>query len=82
MRTLPSAEARASAPTGRASPVPLGLILALGLGLRLWGLGWGLPNEHHYYSYHPDEAYLLQTSSPAFGGLDLPHGKFLPHFYS
>lgn len=33
----------------------LGAALVLGLGLRLVGLGWGLPNEWHVASYHPDE---------------------------
>lgn len=38
-------------------------ILVLTLLLRLYGIDWGLPTSlHPYYSYHPDEAALLQLS--------------------
>ncbi|MEK6874437.1 MAG: hypothetical protein AABX52_01665, partial [Nanoarchaeota archaeon] len=40
--------------------VMLALILVLALGLRTYKLTWGLPNEIHPYSYHPDETRLLQ----------------------
>jgi hypothetical protein len=46
-------------------------ILVLGLALRLWGIGWGLPDGHRRaVSYHPDEnTYLWQiaTMNPAEG---------------
>ncbi|MFA4028966.1 MAG: hypothetical protein GDYSWBUE_001541 [Candidatus Fervidibacterota bacterium] len=32
------------------------LILAVALALRLIGINWGLPNDWHFFSYHPDEA--------------------------
>lgn len=34
-------------------------ILAGAAALRVWGLGWGLPNSLHAYSYHPDEFLIL-----------------------
>lgn len=51
-------------------------IVGLSSALRLWGLKWGLPNELHDYSYHPDEfltigaafgvIYLRRTWNPGF----------------
>lgn len=35
-------------------------ILLLGFALRAYHLDWGLPNTDHPYSYHPDEARLIQ----------------------
>lgn len=58
------------------------LILLLALALRLWGIEWGLPNSLHYFSYHPDENRILIACTPAFGGLNLFAGKFLPSFYN
>ena len=37
----------------------LTVILLVALALRLYGIGWGLPNQWHPYSYHPDEARLF-----------------------
>lgn len=43
-------------------------ILILALGLRLWGIGWGLPNgQTRAVSYHPDEntyLHLIATANP------------------
>ena len=57
------------------------VILLLALALRLWGLGWGLPDSMHNWSFHPDETILLNISLPEFGGLNLAAGRLLPHFY-
>jgi hypothetical protein len=37
---------------------------------------WGLPNPHHYFSYHPDEIFLLL---PSFG---FAEGDWNPHFFN
>ncbi|MCE5322759.1 glycosyltransferase family 39 protein [bacterium] len=39
--------------------LPLACIIILAAALRLIGLRWGLPNELHSYSYHPDEFLIL-----------------------
>lgn len=57
-------------------PVGAGVLAFL---LRLLGIAWGLPNELHHQSYHPDE-YLLFVY--AIGNLDLPHGVWNPGFYN
>jgi len=31
------------------------IIFVVALLLRVWGIGWGLPNESRHWSYHPDE---------------------------
>ncbi|MEQ1822551.1 MAG: glycosyltransferase family 39 protein [Fimbriimonadaceae bacterium] len=41
--------------------VPL-LIFLTGFGLRLAGITWGLPNEVHHQSYHPDEEVIWRYS--------------------
>ena len=50
--------------------------LVLGLALRLYGIKWGLPDAAHpYYSYHPDEAFMLEWAGW------LVHGHMIPkHF--
>lgn len=57
-------------------PIAAGVLAFL---LRLLGIGWGLPNELHHQSYHPDEYLLLVY---AVGSLDLPHGVWNPGFYN
>lgn len=54
----------------------LAAILAAALFLRLYGIGWGLPDAGHpTYSYHPDEALHIQWARW------LAHGKVVPkHF--
>ena len=70
----------ATAPVITAPPRPehrdLLLIFAGALALRLIGLPWGLPNAEHFYSYHPDEIFLLL---PSFGFL---RGDWNPHFFN
>jgi len=51
-------------------------IVAVALALRLIGLRWGLPNSAHYFSYHPDEIFLL---TPSFG---FAAGDWNPHFFN
>ncbi|MEQ1933789.1 MAG: glycosyltransferase family 39 protein [Fimbriimonadaceae bacterium] len=54
------------------------MIFVLGLGLRLFGITWGLPNDLHHQSYHPDEEVIwryAQEVQPA--RLD-----FTPGFYN
>ncbi len=41
---------------------PLLFILLLALGLRVWGIGWGLPNATRLFSYHPDESMVVAAS--------------------
>jgi 4-amino-4-deoxy-L-arabinose transferase-like glycosyltransferase len=49
------------------------ILLAAAL-LRLWGIHWGLPDETHLFSYHPDEHFSLATVfSLSFGGGWSPH---------
>lgn len=61
-----------------AGPLPLPAVLLLALALRVWGLGWGLPSQTHYFSYHPDETVVLQAAM----GMNTFAGHLLPHFYN
>ncbi|MGQ9456292.1 MAG: ArnT family glycosyltransferase [Armatimonadota bacterium] len=54
------------------------LIVATSAGLRLWGLKWGLPDQLHSYSYHPDE---FLTVGAAFGVIYLQR-TWNPGFYN
>jgi 4-amino-4-deoxy-L-arabinose transferase-like glycosyltransferase len=55
------------------------LIVLFGLLLRLWGIGWSLPDAHHpLATYHPDELVNLNAARQA----DLPHGKLDIGFYN
>ncbi len=54
----------------------LGAIVLLGAVLRYVGIRWGLPNELHLFSYHPDEFHSLR------GALALALGDFNPHFFN
>ena len=38
------------------------LVLLLALALRLWGIGWGLPDSNHAFSYHPDESMVVGSA--------------------
>ena len=48
------------------APLPLRyaplLIIFVALLLRLWGIGWALPNEARLFSYHPDESVVVGVS--------------------
>lgn len=52
------------------------LAMVLAAALRLWGLRWGLPDETHLFSYHPDEYHSLR------GALALSAGDPNPHFFN
>jgi 4-amino-4-deoxy-L-arabinose transferase-like glycosyltransferase len=55
------------------------LIVVLGLALRLWGIGWSLPDARHpLATYHPDELINLNAARAA----DIPHLQFDIQFYS
>jgi 4-amino-4-deoxy-L-arabinose transferase-like glycosyltransferase len=53
------------------------LLLGVTAGLRLVGLSWELPNRYHYFSYHPDEVFLLIPSFQYFA-----QGDWNPHFFN
>ena len=54
------------------------LLFAFALGIRLLGVGWGLKNELHNASYHPDEAVIFGFSR----AIEPSQGQFTPHFYN
>jgi hypothetical protein len=54
------------------------LLFVLALGLRLIGITWGLPNELHHQSYHPDELIVWQASR----GIEPAKLDFDPGFYN
>jgi hypothetical protein len=52
-------------PSGSALLKVLPWLIALAaLLLRLWGIGWALPNEGRLFSYHPDESVVVGKSLP------------------
>ncbi|MFQ6130797.1 MAG: ArnT family glycosyltransferase [Armatimonadota bacterium] len=58
--------------------MPLVLTLVLATGLRVVGLGWGLPDERHLFSYHPDEYFSLM----AVWSFSLGDGDLNPHYFN
>ena len=70
---MPSTEGK---PSRRREWIAIGAVTAIALVLRLAGIGWGLPNSEHYFSYHPDEIFLLL---PSFG---FAQGDWNPHFFN
>src|SRR5512140_1268 len=79
--TTPSSQGTDQARPGGAGfglpPVlTLAAILVVAATLRLTGLRWGLPNQAHYFSYHPDEIFLLLPS------LGFAQGDWNPHFFN
>ncbi|MEN3002428.1 MAG: glycosyltransferase family 39 protein [Armatimonadota bacterium] len=56
-----------------------GLLFGAAFGVRLIGIGWGLPNAQHHFSYHPDEWLVLAVS---YFNLNPYAGDWLPHFYN
>ncbi len=52
------------------------LVLLIGGALRYAGIRWGLPNELHLFSYHPDEFHSLR------GAFALSTGDLNPHFFN
>ncbi len=57
--------------------VPVALFLAA-LLLRLVGIGWGMPNDSHNQTYHPDELVNYGISRQ----INLAHGEVTPGFYN
>ncbi len=53
-------------------------VFALSFLLRLAGIGWGLPNDLHWQSYHPDEPVNLLYAQQ----IDLAKGDLDPGFYN
>ncbi|MFO7948068.1 MAG: glycosyltransferase family 39 protein [Armatimonadota bacterium] len=56
--------------------IPLAVIVVVAGVLRYLGIGWGLPNELHLFSYHPDEFHSLR------GVLSMLMGDMNPHFFN
>ena len=55
------------------------IITLFGLLIRLWGIGWSLPDARHpLATYHPDELVNLNAALAA----DIPHGQFDIGFYN
>jgi 4-amino-4-deoxy-L-arabinose transferase-like glycosyltransferase len=77
---MSSAEKRpALSASERNARLLLALITIFGLALRLWGIGWSLPDARHpLATYHPDELVNLNAALAA----DIPHGKFDIGFYN
>ena len=64
----------------RAQPhLPLATVLIAAMGLRLWGLSFGLPNDH----CRPDEVFMVHKSLSIGAGDLNPHAFYYPtlHFY-
>ena len=57
--------------------VPLA-VFAIALAIRLVGIGWGLKNDLHNQSYHPDEEVIFRFSQ----GVEPAHLKFTPGVYN
>jgi len=57
--------------------VALAGILVLAFLLRSGGLSWGLPDDRHYFSYHPDEIFLVLPPLSYFA-----QGDWNPHFFN
>lgn len=53
-------------------------IFALAAFVRVVGLGWGLPNEQHWFSYHPDEVMVISAADR----VNLARGEWNPHFFN
>lgn len=75
--TAPRAPVDSSLWAPRAPYLPW-LIFAVGLLIRLWGIGWGLPNEGRHWSYHPDEPILYIYSQQ----VEPTRLDFEPGFYN
>lgn len=57
--------------------IPLA-VFAIALAIRLVGIGWGLKNDLHNQSYHPDEEDIFRYSQ----GVEPAHLKFTPGVYN
>lgn len=70
-------------PTAAWSSKRIALVAGLGIFafaflLRLWGIGWGLPNDLRNQSLHPDELVVWNYSQQ----IEPAKGKFDPGFYN
>ena len=74
---------RSFCPVKKTSTIILLLIIFLALGLRVYGITWGLPNEIHKLSYHPDERNIFYAASNLdLNSLDLnPNYFYYPTFH-
>ncbi|MCL6533640.1 MAG: glycosyltransferase family 39 protein [Armatimonadetes bacterium] len=54
-------------------------LFVLAFAIRYVGISWSLPNETHYYSYHPDEWLVLLAS---YFVMNPYAGDWLPGFYN
>lgn len=52
--------------------------MSIAVILRICGIRWGLPNEMHFYSYHPDENMVLAAATR----VDVLNGRLDPGFYN
>ena len=52
------------------------VVLGVAVAVRLIGITWGLPDDTHLFSYHPDEFHSLR------GALSLALGDPNPHFFN
>ena len=60
-------------------PILLCFIVGLGLFMRIWGIGWSLPDQRHpLATYHPDERINLSAAQ----SVDIGHLNFDTHFYN
>lgn len=57
--------------------IPFGAVI-LALILRLIGIKWGLPNQWHFFPYHPDEVLIIGASS----NVNIFHLQLDPKFYN
>jgi 4-amino-4-deoxy-L-arabinose transferase-like glycosyltransferase len=64
-------------PSKRTNTVALGSILLFSLVVRLYGIKWGIPNNHHILSYHPDEKAFFWVVSL----MDIQNLNFNPHWF-
>lgn len=55
----------------------LALTLLVAFALRVYGLRWGIPNQQHLYSYHPDEFDIAGRAAWM-----LARGDLNPHFFN
>jgi hypothetical protein len=82
--TLPEGERETPPPQAPASlferlrPHFPWLLFAAALALRLWGIGWGLPDDKRHWSYHPDEPVLYAYSQQ----IEPAKLDFEPGFYN
>ncbi len=54
----------------------LAIVVVVAAVVRLVGITWGLPDETHLFSYHPDEYHSLR------GAFSLALGDLNPHFFN